>query len=468
MTAPVLDLSKIDELREQVAGDVFVDGDEGFAGELAGFNLAITHAPLVAVGATGTADVCAAVSWAAANSLSVAVQATGHGSFQPYADCLLINTSRMTAIEIDEAAGTARVAAGVRWREVIDAAAPFGLAPLNGSSSGAGAVGYTTGGGLPLLGRTFGFAADNVTEFELVTADGIARRCAPDAEPDLFWAVRGGKGNFGIVTSLTVRLMPVSRIYGGAVIYDGSDARQVLAAYRDWVDTLPNEMNTSLAFERLPDLPFVPPPLAGKLTVHLLVAYVGDAAAGERLLAPIRGLGAPVLIDSVQEMSYTECDQINSDPADPLPFWGTGAPLAELPDDAVDALLAAVGPDADIPIVLAEIRQLGGALARQPEHPNAISGRGARFLLSCVGLLMPGLEAMVPAAGRGLVAAMQPWIGEGLLVNFLGDTTSKEEVAAIWSGPVYDRLLEIKARVDPANLFRHGHALDPGSRPGRG
>jgi hypothetical protein len=398
--------------------------------------------------------------WASAAKLPIAVQATGHGNVGSFTGCLLINTSRLDTVDIDPAGQTATLGAGVRWRAVIDAAYPHGLAPLNGSSPDVGVVGYTTGGGLPLMGRTFGFSADNVVRFEVVTADGVVRQCSPDSSPDLFWAIRGGKGNFGVVTSLTVRLVPAATIYGGMIVYDGPAAADVFRAYRAWVDTLPESITTSLALMRLPDLPFVPPPLAGKLTVHLRVACV-DLAAGPELLAPMRALDAPVIIDAVAEMPYTRCQEIYHDPEDPLPVWESGLVLNDLPPDAIEKILEVAGPGVDFPIVMAEVRHLGGALARMPESPNAVAGRDAAFTWWVLGPMFPGLEAIVPGIGYGLLDALKPWAASGSLLNFLGDRTAKEQVAECWSPEVYERLMSIKRTVDPANLFRFGHALEP-------
>ena len=408
MTAVTPDLSSLDHLRSSVAGPVHVAGDSNYGAAWAPFNLAHVHSPAVIVEATSAADVAGAVAWAASAGLPVAVQSTGHGSCRPFAGCLLINTSRMNSVDVDVNARTATLGAGVRWRDVIEAGAPYGLAPLNGSSSGVGVVGYTTGGGLPLMGRTFGFSADNVRSFDLVTADGAVRSCSPDSQPDLFWAVRGGKGNFGVVTSLTIKLVPVATLYGGMIVYDGPAAPEVFHAYRAWVDTLPEATTTSLALMRLPDLPFVPPPLAGKLTVHLRVAHVGSSAEGEQLLAPMRGLGVPVIIDAVGEMPYTGVDEIYHDPVDPLPVWESGLVLNDLPADAIDKLLEVAGPGVDIPLVMAEVRHLGGALGRQPEHPNAVAGRDAAFTFWCLGPMFPGLDAIVPGVGHATLAAMRP------------------------------------------------------------
>jgi FAD/FMN-containing dehydrogenase len=461
VTAVTPGLPTVSDLKSQIAGPVLESTDDGFAAEHTGFVLTHTHSPKVIVGVTSTDDVAAAVKYAAAQRMSIAVLSTGHGSVRPHENCLLINTSRMNSVEIDPASRTAKLGAGVRWRDVIPQAHEHGLATINGSSSGVGVVGYTTGGGLPVMGRTFGFSADNVVEFEIVTADGVVRRCTPETEPDLFWAVRGGKGNFGVVTSITVNLAPVKNIYGGGLIFDGPAAETVVRAYVDWVETLPDEMTTSLALMRLPDLPFVPPPLAGKLTVHLHVAYVGDPAEGEKLMAPMRALGAPVIIDAVAEMPYTRCDEIHHDPVDPLPVWESGITLKDLPSEALDALLAAAGSDVEIPLVMVEIRHLGGALGREPAVPNAVPGRDAKFSFWCLGPMFPGLDAIVPGVGHHMLDVMRPWAAAGRLMNFLGDATSREEVAGAFDAGTYERLCRIKKTVDPQNLFRHGHALEP-------
>src|SRR5688572_10922006 len=229
----------VDELARAVTGPVLSPGDPRFADEVAPFNVAHQPRPAVVVGATSTADVAAAVRWAADRGHTVAVQATGHGLTGSLDGAVLITTDRLDTVVVDPASRSARVGAGVRWRGVIDAAAPHGLAPLSGSSSGVGVVGYTLGGGLGLLSRQYGFAADHVRRAELVTADGAIRAVDAETDPDLFWALRGGKGNLGIVTELEFDLVPVARLYGGGIFFPGGSAPEVLHAFREWTTTLP-------------------------------------------------------------------------------------------------------------------------------------------------------------------------------------------------------------------------------------
>ena len=198
----------------------------------------------------------------------------------------------MQELSVDPVTRTARIGAGVKWARVIEAAVPYGLAPMSGSSSDVGAVGYTLGGGLGPLGRRYGFAADHVRSIEIVTGDGRMRTVTADDDPELFWALRGGKGNFGIVTAIEVDLMPVSQLYAGGIFYAGDHAAAVLHRWRTWVDTLPEETTSSIALLRAPDAPDVPEPMRGRLTVHLRVSHSGDVADGPALVAPMRDGGA--------------------------------------------------------------------------------------------------------------------------------------------------------------------------------
>ena len=198
-----------------------------------------------------------------------------------------------------------------------------GLASLHGSSPSVGAIGYTAGGGIPLLAREYGFAADHVRAVELVTADGRLRRLTEDEDPDLFWAVRGGKGNFGVITAMEIGLVPRNRLYGGGLFFPGERAAEVLSSWREWSLTVPENMSTSLALLRLPPLPEVPEPLRQGLAIHVRIAYTGSAGEGEKLVAPLRSLGARVL-DTVAEMPYAAVPSIHMDPPEPIPHY-TGA-----------------------------------------------------------------------------------------------------------------------------------------------
>lgn len=275
--------------------------DPGYDDARAGFQLAVHRQPDDVVVATEADGVRAAVRSAADRNLPVAVEATGHGRSVATDRGVLIATRELTGVTVDPASGTARVLAGTRWRDVVDAAHKHDLAPLSGTSPDVGAVGYTLGGGLPLVGRRYGYAADHVLGVDVVTADGELRHASPDSEPELFWALRGGRGNFGAVTAMEIALFPLSRLYGGVLSFTGEHVQAAVHANLEWTRDLPEEMSSSLGLIVLPDVSGVPEPLRGRFTAHVRIAYTGAADAGERLVAPLRAVG-PRAVDTLAEI----------------------------------------------------------------------------------------------------------------------------------------------------------------------
>ena len=456
---PAVPAEDVDALRTRVHGPVYAAGDDGLATEVATWNVAVRHTPAVAVGATCAADVVAAVQFAVAHDLPVAVQATGHGPVRNASGALLITTRRMQGVAVDPHRRTARVQAGAKWAAVLEAAAEHGLTGLCGSSSDVGVVGYTLGGGMGSLGRRYGFAADHVQAVEIVTADGTLRRVDASTDPELFWAVRGGKGSFGVVTAIEIGLVPVRSVLGGGIFFAAEDAAAVLHAYRQWAPALPETVASSVAVLRLPPLPELPPPLRGQTVVHLRYAYSGeDLAEGERLLEPMQASGR-IVLGSIVPLLTTEMDAVHMDPVDPMPAWEKGMLLAELTAETVDAFLAVAGPDVQVPLVMAEIRQLGGALGRQPAVPNAVAGRSGAWSVFVIAPMVPELAEVVPHVGRGVLEALRPWAAPGCMVNFLGDVSGPDEVLAAYDPADAQRLLAVKRAIDPGDVFSHGHAI---------
>jgi FAD/FMN-containing dehydrogenase len=451
----------ISALADSVQGPVLRPDDTGYAEEVAAFNLARRHTPDVVVVPESAEDVSAAVRWAGEHGLPVGVQATGHGAVVPITDGLLISTRGLGELTIDPERRTARVGAGVKWRRVLDAAAEHGLAGLCGSTSDVGVVGYTLGGGLPVLGRAYGFSSDHVRSFDVVTPDGRIHHVETGDGSELDWALRGGKGNVGVVTSMEVELLEIKNIYGGGIFWPGALAPTLLTVFAEWSASLPEDFSASIGLLRLPPLPEVPEPLRGQFTVHLRVAYLGDDAEGDRLLAPMREVSPP-LIDMVGRMPYTELDRIHMDPDHPVPFEEGGILLRELGPDTIEAILEQAGPEARCPLLLVELRLMGGALAG--DRADAVGGRDSAYALFAVGALMPPIADAVLPAVRQVVAAMAPWSTGGTLVNFHGIPGDATDRARPWSGPTFERLQRAKATYDPANLLRFGHAvpaLDP-------
>jgi FAD binding domain/Berberine and berberine like len=452
-------------LERQSRGPVSLPGDATYAEDSAAFNLSVANSPAVVVGATVPADVVAAVRFARQHDLPVGVLATGHQASQPTDGAVLISTRRMNTVAIDTSARVARVAAGVVSGQLVDAAAEHGLAPLNGSSLTVGVAGFTLGGGFsPFHGRLRGWAADHVHAVELVTADGEPRRVTADSDPDLFWAVRGGKDNFGIATSLEISLFDVPRLYGGSLFFPGDLAGEVLHAFREWAAGVPDEMTAAVSLLREPALPGVPDFLAGKFVVYVRIAYVGSAAEGERLIEPIRKIG-PAIVDTVAEVPYREmAHAMPAEPPFPVPFHDSSVWLSDLTAGAVDALVANAGPDSDSPLINVELRHLGGALSRAPERPNAVAGRTAAFHVFTVGIGGPDAAAALQANEDKLTGSLEPWAATESAPNYFSVRDARAgRIRSAYAPATYQRLAAIKRAWDPENIFRINHNIAPAS-----
>jgi FAD/FMN-containing dehydrogenase len=313
---------------------------------------------------------------------------------------------------------------------VIHEAAPAGLAPLSGSAPAIGAVSYTLGGGLGLLSRRYGYAADHVRGLDVVTADGQLRQVTADSDPDLFWALRGGRDNFGVVTGMEIDLMPITTIYGGGLFFAGERAAEVFDTYLRWTATVPDEMSSSVAMISFPDVPALPGPLRGRYIVHVRIAYAADdLGAGEQLVAPLRALDP--LIDTLGELPYTAVGSIHNDPVAPGTFESGTAMLGELDATAVRAIFDLAGPHAPVPHVV-ELRHLGGRLAHPPAIGNAVGNRDARYVLTVVSRLERADIADVRPAHKRIFEAIAPWDTGGRFLNFLNGESDAEQVRSAY------------------------------------
>ncbi|MDX3237232.1 FAD-binding oxidoreductase [Streptomyces sp. ME03-5709C] len=445
-----------------VAGSVLLPGDAGYDDERAVFNLNHELVPALIVVAESVADVQAAVAFAAGQRRPVLVKTTGHQVVGPAHGAVVISTHRMNDVAIDAVGRTARVGAGALWSEVVAKAAKEGLAPLNGSNPTVGVSGYTLGGGLsPSLGRSHGYAADHVRSLEVVTADGELRYVDAESEPELFWALRGGKGNFAVVTALEFAVFPVPRLYGGGIYFPGERMADVLRAWTAWHPGTPETMVSSFAALRLPPLPEVPEPLRGAFVVSLRFAYSGTAADGERLIAPLRAV-APAVLDTVRDMPYAEVASIHDEPTEPLPYYERGIMLREFPAEAQDRLVELVGPDSETTLWIAELRALGGAWDREPAVPNAVATRGLPYSLLGVEVGPLSEEHRLKESVAALLDGMGPWGADRRLVNNLAPDEASD-AAAIYGPERYERLAAVKRTYDPANMFRINHNVLPAS-----
>jgi FAD/FMN-containing dehydrogenase len=453
LTVEVATPIPLDRLRRRLTGTVHDAADPAYAALVTPWNLAVPMRPQAVLAARTADDVAAAVRFAGAHGRSVGVQATGHGAVAALAGDVLVATAGLDELTVHPQ-GWARVGAGVTWRRVIDAAAPYGLAPLNGSSSDVGVVGYTTGGGVGPMARTFGLAADRVRAFDVVTGDGALRRVTPTRHADLFAALRGGKGAAGIVTAVEFDLVRLPEFYGGAVYFDGADAATVIAAWRRWSAHLPEAGTTSFVLFQLPPLPGVPPVLAGRMTLGVRFVWTGDPRRGAELLDELRA-AAPVLLDDAAVKPYSEIDSVHADPVDPMPVHDPGLLLTDFTEATAARLLAVAGPGTGSPQVLVEVRQLGGAYARPAAHPDAFCHRGAGYSVLAVGMAVDPTAR--PHAER-LFGALATEDTGGIWPNF-GPARDARTARRAYDPPTLARLSAVARRYDPLGVLQAGRHL---------
>ncbi|MER7487031.1 FAD-binding oxidoreductase [Streptomyces sp. NPDC126497] len=451
------------QLTEDVRGPVFLPGEPGYAEHIDGFDRAVEHRPALVVAVANADDVVTSVRFARDHGLGVAVQATGHGACLPADEhSVYLSTRAMNGVRVNPERRTARLEAGVLWQDVIPLAAEHGLAPLNGSAPFVGAVSYVLGGGIGVLSRRYGYAADHVRRIEVVTADGELRVADQDENPDLFWALLGGKGNFGVVTAIEVELMEVARLYGGGLWYPAESVRDALHLYRTWVTEMPEEMASSFFMLDWPDADGVPEELRGRFALHLRLSYAGDPAEGERLIRPLREV-APILLDTVTDIPYTQVGTIHNDPPVSGAYHINNFQLGTLDEDTVEAILGLVGPGTKSAVSL-EVRNLGGALARPPRVPNAVAHfPEARFQVYSAGVLGIGEDEAVYEGHDRVVATLAPWATGTRMLNFMAGIahTDPADVREAYTDEAYERLVELKTAWDPGNMFRFNHNIPP-------
>src|ERR687889_2902145 len=465
----IIDRSVLEGFRAGLRGAAYAPGEGGYDEGRQAFNLNAHQHPALVVAAEGAADVMAAVRLARDEGLGVGVLATGHAVAIPCDGGVLINTSRMRGVRVDPEAQTARVEAGALWADVTAETQLFGLAGLRGSASGVGVVGYTMGGGFAWLGRKYGFNADSVREADVVSADGELLRVSALEHPDLFWGLKGGGGNFGIVTSLEFALYPLTAVFGGNLFYSLEQTAEVLDLYVRWVETLPDEMTTAIAFMNFPPVPELPEPLRGGSFISVRGCYCGEPVeGGEELLRPWREFGEP-LVDTFGVMPYQQMDAISMDPLDPLAFYTHVELLHELSPEAIEKLVELAGVESESPLAMLELRQLGGALASAPADLSPISRRDSQFIMFGLGIsptpeATPEVAQLVQKHLAYVAEEMHPYETGATYVNFLllGDLTP-ERMRAAYSPEDWERLVEVKDRYDPHNLFRFNHNIPPSS-----
>jgi FAD/FMN-containing dehydrogenase len=439
-----------------MAIDVLSRGSDGYEANRGAFNLLLSQNPAAIATPQGAPDVVDASAYAKAEGLRIGAQRTGHGA-EPLLDLsgtLLVRTAAMDTVSIDAERRIARVGAGALWGDLVPQASDLGLAACHGSTPTVGIVGYSLGGGVGWYGRRHGLQSNRVTAIELVDASGAERRVDAEADPELFWALRGGGGDFGIVTALEFELLPIREVFAGALFFPVERADEVLHAWHEWTAGAPDEVTSVGRLLSFPPLPEIPEPLRGNdFAVLEAVALLPEAEATEAL-APLRSLGATM--DTFATQPPAGISGLHMDPPGPSPYAGAGMLLGDLPREGVDALLAAIGPGSPSKLLSVELRHIGGAMAATDPSHGAMDSLPGSFLLFGVGMV-PEPAAMAPT--KEWLAAMResvkPW-DAGRYLNFSDET---EDIGVAFPPETVERLRAAKAKYDPEDLFHANHPV---------
>ncbi|MBW3608483.1 MAG: FAD-binding oxidoreductase [Actinobacteria bacterium] len=447
---------------DEFAGTILSPGDAGYDAARAVFNGAIDRRPALIAQVADARDVAAALRHAQHKGLLVAVRCGGHSGagFGVIEDGLVIDVRRLKRVEVDLARRVVRAGAGLTWGELDAATQAHGLAVTGGRMSTTGIAGLTLGSGSGWLERKLGLTADNLLGATVVTADGDIVRADASQHPDLFWALRGGGGNFGVVTEFELALHPVGpMITGGMLLFEWERAREVLAAYRDVMAQAPDELGGCAALQLGPPAPFVPAALVGRPVLAIIVAAFAEEPAAQRLIAPLRALRP--LVDAVAPMPYVALQQITDEgcPHGVQNHW-KAAFLDDLPDAAIaDAIQVAA--DIPSPLTVVLLQPLGGAYGRVEEGATALSHRSARWAYHALSLWPDPSDSAVNRAWTTRFAETMAAYGDGgVHPNHVSDPAG-ERVRAFYGAATYERLVAVKDRWDPRNVFAANQNIRP-------
>ena len=465
LNLPRLPAAAIHDLGGRIAGEVLAPETPGYDEVRRVWNGAIDRRPGVIARCTTAADVAAAIAFARRHGLVIAVRGGGHSipGLSVCDDGMMIDLQPMKAIEVDAERRLATAGAGVVWAELDRSTQEHGLAVTGGEVSDTGIAGLTLGGGFGWLKRTCGLSCDNLVEAEVVTADGRIVRASADEHPDLFWALRGGGGNFGIVTRFTYRLHPVGpMLYGGAVVHPGERAGDVLRFMRELSKEVPDEVSLMVALVVAPPAPEFPPALHGRPVAVLGACYVGDMAAGEEALRPVREFGPPAA-DLLGPIPYVALQQL-VDAATPrgLQYYVKSEWLADLPDVVIDGLVEHHATRTT-PLHQSLVHPMGGAVARVPRDATAFAYRDAAYVFTVAGAWTSPEEPRDPhvAWARSTWEATRPGSMGGAYVNHLDADEGQARVRDAYGPAIYERLVDVKTAWDPENVFRLNHNIQP-------
>lgn len=458
-----VDRALVARLRESFAGPLVQPGDATYEVDRLVWNGSIDRRPALIARCTGVADVMAAVRWARDTDLPLAVRSGGH-SFPGLSVCdggVVIDLGGMKGVRVDLAAGTARAQAGTVLGELDRETQAFGMAVPAGIVTSTGLAGLTLGGGIGWLMRRYGLTIDQLVSVDLVTAEGRLVRASEDENPELFWGVRGGGGNFGIVTSFEYRLNPVGpTVLAGPIVWAMEDSPLVLRHYRDWITTVPDELTTIVVHRKLPPAPAIPPELHGRQVVMVGCCYAGPLEKGDAVIAPMRAFGQP-LLDLCQPRAFVQF-QAMFDASFPPGWWYyfRACDLAELSDPVIDTV-AEHALRMQSPLTAFPIFQMGGAVARVGPNDTAYAGRQSGHVLN-INVTTATEERFAEERewARTFWSALEPY-HLSVYVNFLMDE-GEDRIRQAYGPTKYDRLKALKRQWDPDNLFRLNQNIPPG------
>ena len=461
--ATVIDDAALSDLVQQFRGELIRPGDTQYDSARAIWNGAIDRHPALVARCTSTADVRAAVRFAREHDLLVSVRGGGHNVAGTAVcdDGLVIDLSPMKGVWVDPAGRSARAQPGLLWGEFDRETQAFGLAAPGGIISHTGIAGLTLGGGFGWLMRRYGLAADNVLSADVVTADGNHLRATAEEHADLFWGLRGGGGNFGVVTSFEYRLHAVGpTVLAGVMLHPAAKARAVLGFYRDFIATAPDELTTIAVLRMAPPAPFLPPSVHGQPVVVIGACYAGSVEKGESVVAPLRRFGEP-LVDLIRPTPYV-AHQALFDPSAPhgLGYYWKSEYVPSLSDALIDTL-AERAWRAPTPESYTIIFHLGGAVGRQDPEGSAFEDRRAAHAVNIDAVWSdPARAPACIAWTRELWEAVRPYSTGRVYVNFLGDE-GQDRVRAAYGDDKYERLRALKRKYDPTNFFRMNQNIRP-------
>jgi FAD/FMN-containing dehydrogenase len=454
-------MATADQLREQVRGEVFTPDDEDYDQARRVYNAMIDRYPAIVVTCVNAGDVMSAIRYAGENGLEVAVRGGGHSvpGFGTTDGGLVVDLSGMRGVHVDPRLGTARAEGGATWGDFNAATNALGLATTGGIVSTTGIGGLTLGGGIGHLARGYGLSCDNLNSADVVTSDGEFRVASEGENPDLFWGLRGGGGNFGVVTSFEYRVHPVSQIYGGPIFYELRDAGDVLRFYREFIQDAPEELGAFPAFQIAPPLPFIPPERHGEALVGIIACWAGPIEQGERAVGPFREI-APIVAELVGPMPYPALNTAFDALVPPgLQHYWKANFVNELSDEIIEAHLA-FGPKLPAVNSTMHIYPINGAVHRVAPDATAFAYRDANFATVIAGMWPdPADNEANTDWVRSYYNATAPYSEAGGYVNFMGGD-DQDRVRANYRGN-YDRLAALKREWDPGNVFHLNQNIMP-------